>query len=87
MSLNNSNFSSFFLRVNVLILELKEILHDLDNKFLSTFFQNFQKHPPQLMYQIEDTNHDIHLNFLKSLQTLFTCMQSVSGISSIFTFL
>ena len=58
----------------MLIQELKEILQDLNDKFLSKFFWSF--HQPKLMCHFSDTNNDIHLNllFFKALQTRFTCM-------------
>ena len=34
----------------MLIQELKEILQDLNDKFLNTFFWSFRKHQPKVMY-------------------------------------
>ena len=60
----------------MLIQEQKEILQDLNDKFLNTFFLSFQKHQLKVIYHFQDTNHDISLIFFvsKSLQALFACM-------------
>ena len=47
----------------MLIQEMKEILRDLNDKFLNKFFESFWKHQPKVMCYFEDTNHDIHRNF------------------------
>ena len=56
----------------MLIQEMKEILRDLNDKFLNKFFESFWKHQPKVMCYFEDTIM-IFTEISKSLKTLFAC--------------
>ena len=56
--------------------KLKEVLQNLNNKFLNTFSWRFRKHQPSIMHHFEDRHHNICQNFLfqSFFKNLFVCM-------------
>ena len=58
----------------MLIMELKEILRDLDDRFLNILFQ---KHQVKIMNLSEDKNHDIDLNLYFKFFTSSFCMHVI----------